>query len=261
MNTVAEGERDVMQVCRNGHVITDRWRGLPETARTRCDRCGAATMHHCATCGVELPGAGHAPGLTPIGRGRPPERCSTCGANFPWARRPPRGGAGPSAQLERLFDRLPLVIRQLRSRHGDRPPFRIEDVRDLEDLVRSLLPLHFDDIRPEVRTPRYSPCTRTDFLLAPHRIALVAKLISPAVRGPEVTTQLEEDREYYSQVQPCKIVTCLVYDPEGLLHERDAQAAAWSGSHMDLEVRCIIASGIATTAFEHPTLVDGEDQG
>ena len=77
--------------------------------------------------------------------------------------------------------RLPLVIRQFRVRQGDRPAFRVNDERDLEDLLRSILPLHFDDIRPECRTPSYAAGTRTDFLLSPESIALTIKQAQPRV--------------------------------------------------------------------------------
>ena len=61
---VAEGPmQDVMQVCRNGHVITDLLRTCPERGQTHCDRCGAATIEQCLTCGQSLPGAIAVPGL------------------------------------------------------------------------------------------------------------------------------------------------------------------------------------------------------
>ena len=44
MNDILHPEQDAMQVCRNGHVITDLLRTCPERARTHSDRCGAATM-------------------------------------------------------------------------------------------------------------------------------------------------------------------------------------------------------------------------
>src|ERR1700722_9412525 len=79
---------DVMQVCRNGHVITDRLRGDPESGRSHCDRCGAATLDRCLTCGEQLPGAVEVPGLAPIGAWPTPRYCLVCGAPFPWVRRP-----------------------------------------------------------------------------------------------------------------------------------------------------------------------------
>src|SRR5262249_46736961 len=125
--------RDTMQVCRNGHVITDLLRTCPERGLSHCDRCGAPTLDSCPTCGAQLPGAVPVPGLVPVGRVQPPEFCSACGAALPWAERPSQGPApDPLAVLENLLRRLPLTIRQLRNRHGDRPPFRVEDERDLE---------------------------------------------------------------------------------------------------------------------------------
>ena len=42
---------DVMQVCRNGHVITDMLRAHPESGLSHCDRCGAPTLDRCLTYG------------------------------------------------------------------------------------------------------------------------------------------------------------------------------------------------------------------
>ena len=62
-----------------------------------------------------------------------------------WSIRPqlpePAAVSDPLASLESLLRRLPRVIRQLRSRHGNRPPFLVSDERDLEDLLRALLHL------------------------------------------------------------------------------------------------------------------------
>jgi hypothetical protein len=175
-----DSDVDVMQVCRNGHVITDRLRGDPESGRLHCDRCGAATLHRCPTCGRDLPGAGPVVMLSTIGPWPAPRLCPACGAEFPWTRRP-AASPEPFVVLEQFLRRLPRVIRQLRWRQGEKIPFRIEDERDLEDLVRSLLPLSFDDVRLESRTPRYSPGTRTDFLLPGAGIALTVKLMRPTL--------------------------------------------------------------------------------
>src|SRR5262245_54509021 len=83
MLTQIDDRRDVMQVCSNGHVITDRLRDLPAAARPHCDRCGAATLVQCPTCGTLLPGAA-ASEFSPVGSQRPPDFCSGCGAPFPW---------------------------------------------------------------------------------------------------------------------------------------------------------------------------------
>jgi hypothetical protein len=208
--------QDVMQVCRNGHVITDLLRTHPDGGRTHCDRCGAATVERCPTCGGELPGALNTP-LRPVGSRRPPLYCASCGAAFPWTERTdPAPGGDPLVKLECLLRRLPEVIRQLRYRHGDRPPFRVNDNRDLEDLVRALLPIQFDDVRPECRTPRYATATQTDFLLAPQGIALAVKYRGVAPEGAELARQLAEDVDYYQRLG-YRTLVCFVYDPEGSL--------------------------------------------
>jgi DpnII restriction endonuclease/uncharacterized protein DUF2321 len=234
--------QDVMQVCCNGHVITDRLHACPEAGRNRCERCGAATLDRCATCGWELPGTVFVPGLMPVGSRQPPKFCAMCGAAFPWAmrRRPPAAGA--HSQLENLLRRSPLVIRQLRSRHGRRPAFRVEDTHDLEDLLRALLPLYFDDIRPEGRTPPYAETTRTDLLIAPQRLALTIKYARSTVSAAQIKEQLREDAAYWRGQRNCRTLIAFLYDAEAVLREPAALEAAWSNQDDSLDVRCIIAA-------------------
>ncbi len=219
--TVLDGRvRDTMQVCRNGHVINDLLHSCPERSQRHCDRCGAGTLDHCATCGQELPGAVYVPGLVPVGVLQPPQFCAACGAPFPWAARPAEV-AGPWAVLEPLLRRLPRVIRQLRYRQGDRPPLRVEDERDLEDLLRALLPLHFDEVRPESRTPSYVTATRTDLLLAVEAIAITVKRVVSCSDAQRLGNQLREDVAYYGRARNGWTLIGLVYDPEQLLPAPD----------------------------------------
>jgi hypothetical protein len=234
---------NTMLVCRNGHVISDLLDAFPDQAASHCDRCGATTLDRCPTCGQILAGSIAVPGLVPAGRLQAPHYCSRCGARFPWAERfNPSSGPEALATLERLLRRLPRVARQLRYRHGNRPPFRIDDERDLEDLVRSLLALHFDDIRPQARTPRYSLGTRTDFWLGPDGTALTPKLATREIRPPQLRAQLQEDILFYQRERSCRSLVCYVHDPEQLLTDRQQLEAAWSGPEDDLDVRCVIAS-------------------
>src|SRR5262249_7109395 len=234
--------QDVMQVCRNGHVITDLLHTYPERALSHCERCGAESLYACETCGTELAGAVFVPGLVPIGRLEAPQYCATCGAAFPWAHRRRRRLRRPLVVLEPLLRRLPLAARQLRIRQGERPPFRVEEERDLEDLLRALLPLQFDGIRPESRTPSYSPVTRMDFLLDSGACALTAKLIVPGVSERDLATQLEEDVTYYERRPGCRTLVGFVYDPEALLRDPGLFETEWSKPQNELELRCVIAS-------------------
>jgi hypothetical protein len=238
MPTADDWVQDVMQVCRNGHVITDLLRSSPERGLAHCDRCGAGTLERCPTCGQELPGAVGVPGLRPLGARRPPLYCSTCGAAFPWAERPRPAGPEPLARLEALLGRVPLVVRQLRRRQGERPPFRVEDERDLEDLLRALLPLLADDVRPQGRTPRYAAGTRTDFLLAAEGIVVVAKVARGEVREAQLAAQIAEDAGHYRGQKGVRTLVGFVYNPEGLVRDGAALTAGCAGE--GLEVRCVV---------------------
>jgi hypothetical protein len=230
--------QDVMQVCRNGHVITDLLRTSPERGQTHCDRCGAPTLCSCPTCGRDIPGAVAVPGLQPVGARQPPSYCSTCGAAFPWVEVVGAPAPAALACLEALLRRLPRVARQLRVRHGDRPAFRVVDEMDVEDLVRALLPLHFDDVRPRCRTPRYAPGTRTDFLLASERVVVVVKLARTDLREGRLAEQLREDAEHYRREGGCDTLVAYVHDPEGLVREPGLLAEGAEG----LEVRCVVGA-------------------
>jgi hypothetical protein len=230
-----------MQACRNGHVITDLAHTYPERRRTHCDRCGAATLDRCPTCGTEIPGAIRVPGLAPVGLRRPPRCCAVCGAAFPWARDAGPAGPDPLPPLEKMLRRLPRVIRQLRWRQGDRPPIRVEEEKDLEDLLRALLPLHFDDVRLRARTPTYAAGTRTDLLLAPERVAVTAKIARPPVLAPQLAEQLKEDAAGWAGRPECRALVAFVYDPEALLPDPRVLEAAWSAREDEWELRCVIA--------------------
>jgi hypothetical protein len=234
--------QDVMQVCRNGHVITDLLNTYPDRGLSHCDRCGAMTLDRCATCGMEIPGAVHVPGLVPVGRSQPPEFCASCGAPFPWGKKRELAPASdPMATLERLLRRLPLVIRQLRSRHINRPAFHVADERDLEDLLRTLLPIFFDDIRPESRTPSYDSGTRTDFRLKPQGIVLTIKRATSRDCEKQLGEHLQEDVSYYEQEGGCKTLVGFIHDPGGFLREPSELEAMWSKPQDRLELHCVIA--------------------
>jgi hypothetical protein len=240
MNTET-GCQDVMQVCRNGHVITDLLHTYPERGAGHCEQCGAETLDRCPTCGHELPGAVHVPGLVPVGRSEPPQFCAHCGASFPWSPRP-APSAGPWPVLENLLRRLPRAIRQLRVRQGDRPAFRVHDERDLEDLLRAVLPLSFEGVRPECRTASYALGTSTDFLLDAEAVAVTVKRARPDIGEQELSQQLQEDADYYGATPKVKLLVCFVYDPEGVLAEPRQLEARWSRPQAALDVRVVIAT-------------------
>jgi hypothetical protein len=200
-------------------------------------------MTQCRTCGRELPGATYVAQANPIGEHKPPQFCSCCGAAFPWAKKPQkRGAARPLAVLEKLLRRLPRVARQLRSRHGNRQPFSVTDEYDLEDLLRALLPLGFNDVRLESRTPKYASGTRTDFWLNPSAVAITAKMCSPDLGDRALTEQIREDARYYMDKNR-RILVPFVYDPEHLLADMDCLELEWAALADSMQVIGVIATG------------------
>ena len=251
MSSNAQSEdlfQDVMQVCRNGHVITDLAHTYPERrpARLRPLRGGdprpLPDVRHgtsrggasCRACRRSASGGRRAaaPPAGPPSRGR---------------KRPRPPSADPLAPLEDCSAACRWSIRQLRWRQGERPPFRVEDERDLEDLLRALLPLHFDDVRPESRTPRYAAGTRTDFLLAPERTAVTVKFVRPPTGVAQVAEQLKEDAAYYRGRPDCGVLCRPGLRPGREVAEPQGMEAAWSVREDDWELRCVVSTPVATS--------------
>ena len=243
-------QTDVLQICRNGHLVTDRLRSCPEDSRPYCDRCGAPTMFACSTCGKDIAGSG----LTLSGRQGPPHACAHCGAIFPWSQRaagltPAVRTAGINAParsderfpLETLLRRLPLVIRQLRDRRPNRPAFRVQDDHDLEDLLRSILPLVAHEVWPRLRTPAYSACSRTDFLLPKERVVVTSRLVGAEHRNDLLDRQLAEDAAVYAEEVQCETLWFFLYDPERRLRDAAELERRWSSLESRPIVRCVIS--------------------
>jgi hypothetical protein len=75
--------------------------------------------------------------------------------------------------LRLLAQRFHQIARQLRHRYNQRPTLEVEDEYDVQDLLYSLLRLHFDDIRPEEWTPSYAgKSARMDFLLKIEQVVI-----------------------------------------------------------------------------------------
>lgn len=234
MTTTDNPPRDLMLVCRNGHVITDRLKARPDLRLPRCDVCGADTLDRCPTCAQLFAGAFPVPGFEPVGTHSAPAVCTTCGSTFPWARPDEPASDEPLARLERLLRRLPRVARELGRR--ERAPLVVRDDRDLDDLVRALLPIEFDDVRPQARTPRYDGGNRTAFLLAAEGIVVVTHRVRSGIDEAELTRRLADDvTEYRGRA----FLLLLVYDSERRLPDPERLEAVWSRPDC---VRCVIAS-------------------
>ena len=143
--------------------------------------------------------------------------------------------------VERLIDRFHLVVRSLRARFNDRNPFNVEDEYDVQDLLRALLVVEFDDIRQEEWTPSYAGGgSRIDFLLKIEQIAIEAKKTRPSMSTRELTDQLIVDKDRYRSHPDCRCLVAFVYDPEGRLENPRGFERDLSETTDQLEVKVFV---------------------
>jgi hypothetical protein len=249
---------DAYLICLSGHPITSHYHDKPENRREYCAKCGEETIHTCLTCKAEIPG-GHfyyfSPGPTRGGRGGRfvptkegpvPEHCEECGSPFPWTERrnqartaaaiAPRPNALESlAWICQNFHRLAV---QLRKRRKGRAPLLMEDEYDVQYLIGALLPLAFNDVRPEEWAPSYAGgSTRMDFLIKGTGLVLEAKMTRPTLSASDLRDQLIVDAACYRQHPECSTLVCLVYDPGDLIPNPQALMNDLSGQKDGLDVR------------------------
>lgn len=110
---------DVAQVCINGHLVNDRYRGRPQHNKRFCTKCGAQTIAKCPACGADIQGDYIVEGVITIGAEPPPPPafCHNCGKPFPWT----------EARLE--------AMRELTQEVGELGDEREKLVGSLPDLV------------------------------------------------------------------------------------------------------------------------------
>jgi hypothetical protein len=142
-----------------------------------------------------------------------------------------------------ICSRFCLVARQLQERHDGRSTLQIEDEYDVQDLLHSLLRLHFDDIRPEEWTPSYAGgSARMDFLLKAEQIVIEAKIARPGRDAKKISDELIVDAARYKEHPDCRMLVCFVYDPEKVItNPRGVESDLRKSSGPRLQVIAIIA--------------------
>jgi len=124
------------------------------------------------------------------------------------------GGTRPSEFIAGLCRRFPLFVTQLGSRHNDRESIQIADEYDVQDLLRSILHLHFDHIQPEEWNPSYAGVqSRSDLMLKPERIVIETKMTRRSLSQRQLVHQLIVDKAQYQAHPDCDTLICYVYDP------------------------------------------------
>jgi len=118
-------------------------------------------------------------------------------------------------QLRLVLSRFHAVVIELRRRHESRSTLEVVDEYDVQDLLRGLLTLFFDDIRPEEWTPSYAgKSARVDFFLKQEGILVEVKKTRPGLNEKSIGDQLIIDIDRYRRMAECKSLVCFVYDPD-----------------------------------------------
>jgi len=117
--------------------------------------------------------------------------------------------------LNNIFDNFHNFCNQLKFRHNNRPSIEINDEYDVQDILHSILKLHFKDVREEENGPSFAGSSaRMDFLLKEEQIVIEVKKTRQKLTNKEIGNQLILDVAYYSNHPNCKRLICFVYDPE-----------------------------------------------
>ena len=120
--------------------------------------------------------------------------------------------------MSNIADRFHLVARQLGQRYSNRTAMEINDEYDMQDLLHSILHIHFDDIRPEDWVPSYAGGnSRVDFLLKNEKIVIETKMMRSSLTTAKLGEQLIVDTARYRAHPACDHLICFVYDPERMV--------------------------------------------
>ncbi len=140
--------------------------------------------------------------------------------------------------LLRNFDRS---VRQLKRRYDKRPALLVDDEYDVQDFLHSLLRGYFGDIRAEENTPSYAgSASRLDFLIKEEGIVIEAKYATAKLKLKDIGNQLIIDIKRYQSHPDCRYLFCLVYDPDGNIHNPEGLEKDLSKIHDKLDVRVFV---------------------
>lgn len=120
-----------------------------------------------------------------------------------------------AAAVLRVGERFRDVQIALRKRHAARAPLSFDDEYDDQYLMRALLAVFFDDIRPEDYAPEYAGGrSRVDFLIPDHGLAIELKHTRDGLSDKSLGEQLMTDRERYRGAWKARHLIALVFDPD-----------------------------------------------
>lgn len=116
-------------------------------------------------------------------------------------------------KIQNLLSKFHRIAQTLRIRHDNRQTLIISDEYDVQDLLRSLLKEHFDDVRDEDYVPSYAGSnSRVDFVLKNESVVIEVKMTNEKLHDREIGNQLLIDIGRYKSHPDCKLLVLFIYD-------------------------------------------------
>lgn len=117
-----------------------------------------------------------------------------------------------------LGERFLYIERELAIRRENRPTVTVTDEYDAQDLLRAMLAIFYDDVRPEDVAGSFAGATsRVDFVIPEFELAIELKFSRPTLDSKKLGEELIVDRERYASRKDVRHLLCLVFDHSGLL--------------------------------------------
>jgi len=137
-----------------------------------------------------------------------------------------------------LIKGLPRAMHPLTHRRKNSVNLVFTSEYDIQDILHALLRPWISDIRPEEVTPSYAgTSTRMDFLLPEYSLVIETKLARSKLHGKDIGEELILDIDHYRTHPHCKILWCVIYDPnhyiqnaEGLVHDLEGESTNTKGT-------------------------------
>lgn len=125
---------------------------------------------------------------------------------------------------------LRRAMHPLSHRRKGATPLSFGSEYDVQDLLHALLRPWIGDIRPEEFTPSYAgTSTRMDFLLPAHSLVIETKIVRDRSHAKRVGDEVIVDIEHYRCHPECKILWCVIYDPDHLITNAEGLRADLEG--------------------------------
>jgi hypothetical protein len=125
-------------------------------------------------------------------------------------------------QVCNRFHRFAVQLRKTPRKDQSIPQLSIQNEYDVQYLLRAILSLHFDDIRPE--EPGGSSAgssSKADFWLDDEKVVIETKYRGSSLADKKLKTDLNTDIGDYQKIAHCQTIVFFIYDPENRIENPD----------------------------------------